>query len=111
VKPAPSPRATEESGTPSPENVVSRTPRAPGAPPVAPEDDRLELPHERDQSLHGTAQEPDPAMQQAHEDLAQGQVDTDMRATPGLDAEQRARKVPGPGGQRPKTGAAPGRKA
>lgn len=42
---------------------------------------------------------PSPVIQQAYKDLQNGLVDTDMRATPGLDAEQRARDVPGPGGQ------------
>lgn len=59
----------------------------------------LELPHERDESAHSTASAPDPDMQQAHKDLQEGQVDTDMRATPGLDADRRTRYVPGEGGQ------------
>ncbi|MCU0926950.1 MAG: hypothetical protein MUF44_13270, partial [Hydrogenophaga sp.] len=36
--------------------------------------------------------------QQAARDIENGLVDTDLRATPGLDAEQRARDVPGPNG-------------
>ena len=32
---------------------------------------------------------PDPAIEQARRDLAAGQVDTDLRATPGLDAQRR----------------------
>lgn len=104
-------RSTKESGTPSPANLVSKTPRGPGAYPAGPEDDKLELPHERDQALDSTASAPDPVMKQAHEDLKRGLVDTDMRATPGLDAEQRARQVPGPGGQPPRPDAAPRRKA
>lgn len=59
----------------------------------------LPLPHERDESTQTTAAEPDPAMVQAKRDLDAGMVDTDMRATPGLDAERRARLVPGPGGK------------
>lgn len=59
----------------------------------------LKLPHERDESTNSTASTPDPDMQQAHKDLQEGQVDTDMRATPGLDAGRRARYVPGEGGQ------------
>lgn len=97
-------------GAPSPSNIVSKTPRTPGAGPVTPEDDKLELPHERDQASDSTASAPDPAMKQAHEDLKKGMVDTDMRATPGLDAERRAREVPGPGGQRPRADAASRRK-
>ncbi|MDC6169409.1 hypothetical protein [Paucibacter sp. XJ19-41] len=59
----------------------------------------LALPHERDESPDSVAVEPDPLMVQAQRDLDAGQVDTDMRATPGLDAERRARLVPGPGGK------------
>lgn len=40
-------------------------------------------------------------MNQARQDLAAGLVDTDMHATPGLDAQRRAALVPGPGGQQP----------
>ena len=78
---------------------VDRSPRAPGSPPPTRADEHLELPHERDQSTHSTAARPDPGMRQAKKDLDAGQVDTDMRATPGLDAAQRARYVPGAGGQ------------
>ncbi|UXH80541.1 hypothetical protein [Roseateles amylovorans] len=64
----------------------------------------VQLPHERDQSTGadstgamGTgaagAEQRD-QMGQAHEDLRQGQVDTDMRATPGLDAQRREGLVP-----------------
>ncbi|WP_066265632.1 hypothetical protein [Hydrogenophaga palleronii] len=85
----------------SPASLVSRTPRSPGTGPATSQDEHLELPHERDQSHKVTAVEPDAMIQQAHEDLRKGLVDTDMRATPGLDAEQRRRHVPGPGGQGP----------
>lgn len=52
--------------------------------------DNLRLPHERDESTSGsTTAAPDPVVTQAARDLASGQVDTDMRATPGLDAERR----------------------
>ena len=61
----------------------------------------LPLPHERDETVNDTADEPDPKMVQARRDLDAGLVDTDMRATPGLDAKRRARLVPGPGGQPP----------
>jgi hypothetical protein len=49
----------------------------------------LELPHERDEGLHATASQPDPVIEQAARDLAKGQVDTDLRTTPGLDAQRR----------------------
>lgn len=59
----------------------------------------LALPHERDESAPATAVAPDPVMVQAKRDIDAGMVDTDMRATPGLDAKLRARLVPGPGGK------------
>jgi hypothetical protein len=59
----------------------------------------LQLPHERDQSIDATATAPDPKMLQAKRDIEAGQVDTDMRATPGLDAKRRAQMVPDPGGE------------
>lgn len=61
----------------------------------------LALPHERDQSTNTTTAEPDPVIVQAKRDLDAGMVDTDMRATPGLDAKLRDRMVPGPGGKPP----------
>lgn len=48
-----------------------------------------------------TAAAPDPVIAQAKRDIDAGQVDTDMRATPGLDAKLRAQLVPGPGGKPP----------
>ncbi|WP_439587935.1 hypothetical protein [Hydrogenophaga sp.] len=86
---------------PAPRHPVDRSPRAPGSPPPQSEDEHLELPHERDQSTRNTAPAPDAGMKQASKDLEAGQVDTDMRASPGLDAAQRKRYVPGAGGQRP----------
>lgn len=62
---------------------------------------RLALPHERDESTRSTAATPDPVIVQAKRDIDAGLVDTDMRATPGLDAKLRARLVPGPGGKPP----------
>lgn len=59
----------------------------------------LALPHERDESSTASAATPDPVMAQAKRDSDAGLVDTDMRATPGLDAERRARLIPGPGGK------------
>lgn len=61
----------------------------------------LKLPHERDEDTDMTNDEPDPKILQAWKDLQQGQVDTDMRATPGQDASKRAQAVPGEGGQQP----------
>lgn len=76
---------------------------APGAG-TATNDVALPLPHERDQSTHAVAAKPDPVMVQAYRDLESGMVDTDMRATPGLDAQRRAILVPGPGGKPPGKG-------
>lgn len=39
--------------------------------------------------------QPDPHIDRAARDLSQGQVDTDLRATPGLDAERRGDMVKG----------------
>lgn len=65
---------------------------------------KLPLPHERDESTHdSTARAPDAVIAQAKRDIDAGLVDTDMRATPGLDAERRAKLVPGPGGKPPGT--------
>ncbi len=49
------------------------------------------LPHERDQSRGEVAPEPNPVIEQAARDLKAGQVDTDLRGTPGADAPQRRR--------------------
>jgi|JI6StandDraft_1071083.scaffolds.fasta_scaffold474423_2 hypothetical protein len=65
----------------------------------------LALPHERDESHDATALAPDPVITQAKHDIDAGMVDTDMRATPGLDAELRTGLVPGPGGKAPPKGA------
>jgi len=61
----------------------------------------LRLPHERDESNHDQPVALDPVIVQAKRDIDAGMVDTDMRATPGLDAELRACLVPGPGGKPP----------
>ncbi len=42
-----------------------------------------QLPHERDQSLHATGGNVQPEMEQAHNDLKRGLVDTDARAGDG----------------------------
>ena len=55
---------------------------------------------ERDESL-SPDRKPDPVIEQAKRDLDAGLVDTDMRATPGLDAGRREQLVPGPGGKSP----------
>ncbi|HET9977234.1 MAG TPA: hypothetical protein VFQ20_07355 [Burkholderiaceae bacterium] len=61
----------------------------------------LALPHERDESPGAVSPEVDPLIAQAQRDLDAGLVDTDMRSTPGLDAQRRAKLVPGPAGRPP----------
>ena len=67
----------------------------------------LPLPHERDESTEAAPAVPDPVIVQAKRDLDAGMADTDMRATPGLDAELRRRLVPGAGGKPPSTRSKP----
>jgi hypothetical protein len=49
----------------------------------------LPLPHERDESPKSMPSPESDVIQQAARDLKRGLVDTDMRATPGLDAQRR----------------------
>jgi hypothetical protein len=53
------------------------------------------LPHERDQQNGSVDARPDAHIDRAARDLSQGQVDTDLRATPGLDADRRGDMVKG----------------
>ena len=76
--------------------AASTVPAAPPTQATVP----LELPHERDESV-GNTDPPRRVIVQAKRDLDGGMVDTDMRATPGLDAEWRGRLVPGAGGKPP----------
>jgi hypothetical protein len=77
-----------------------KAPLAPGTPPSGGDSGTaLPMPHERDERMD-TASAPDPLIAQAGRDLAEGQVDTDLRATPGLDAERRERIVRPPRGRR-----------
>jgi len=78
--------------------VVGKPPHAPGSALVT-GDIRPALPHELDESTGHVARAPDPVIKQAKRDLDVGLVDTDMRATPGLDAKRRAELVPGAGGK------------
>lgn len=95
-KPAPpSERALDPSRHPGPA-AVGKPPHAPDVPADECRGERPALPHERDESAGDTAAEPDPVIQQAARDLQQGQVDTDLRATPGLDAARRRPHEPGP---------------
>ena len=67
---------------------VGAAPEAPGSSPRGDGVD-LPMPHERDEAAGNTAASPDPVIRQAKRDLDAGLVDTDMRATPGLDAARR----------------------
>ena len=69
-----------------------RKPRAAPSAPPAPAD--LPLPHERDEVIGHAGRSPRAVMRQASRDLQAGQVDTDLRATPGLDASRRRKLVP-----------------
>jgi hypothetical protein len=53
------------------------------------------LPHDRDQQAASTDARPNAHIDRAARDLKQGQVDTDLRATPGLDADRRGGLVQG----------------
>lgn len=84
-------------------DLVGKAPIAPGS--SHPERGKgLPLPHERDESASSVAAAPDPQIVQAKHDLDAGMVDTDMRATPGLDAELRKKMIPGEGGKPPPSG-------
>ncbi len=82
----------------SPTHGPTRVGAAPEAPGSSPRDGgrALPMPHERDEAPGQTSARPDPVIHQAKKDLDAGLVDTDMRATPGLDAERRDELVPGP---------------
>lgn len=81
----------------------AKSPRSTGKAPVAPglheppgSAGDLALPHERDESPRAPAEvSPQPVIDQARRDIEGGLVDTDLRATPGLDAEQRERLLRG----------------
>lgn len=81
---------------------VGQAPQAPGTSP-APQGRGLPLPHERDESTGVAEEAPREVIEQAARDIERGLVDTDMRATPGLDAGRRRQLVPGPGGAPPGT--------
>ncbi len=80
----------------SPANVGT-PPISPGAPggSATQGDPSLALPHERDESIKEDGLPRRAVIEQAAKDLAAGQVDTDMRDTPGLDAERRDALVEG----------------
>ncbi len=90
----------------APRRMLDKAPVSPGQvePDAAPtHNDDTQLPHERDQSTGGDStggmgsgaagDNQRTVIGQAHDDLKQGQVDTDLRSTPGLDAERRDQMV------------------
>ncbi|WP_343640847.1 hypothetical protein [Roseateles sp.] len=91
-----------------PRRMLDKAPVAPGTvdPGDADPHGDAQLPHERDQSIGGDStgslgtgaagDRQREVMGQAGKDLRQGQVDTDMRATPGMDAERREHLVKNP---------------
>jgi hypothetical protein len=97
---------------------VSSPPTDAGGLPSSADQSDLPLPHERDEGAGVTNAQPDKVIEQAKRDLDAGLVDTDLRATPGLDAERRdelldtaqagekPQRPKQPGG--PKPGAGPG---
>ncbi len=99
VTPPATPRASKIRRAKGPA-AVGKAPLAPGAGEPS-QGVGLALPHELDESTPSVAAEPDPVMLQAHRDIEAGLVDTDMRATAGLDAQRRAGLVPGAGGRPP----------
>ena len=60
-------------------------------------DKELRLPHERDESADSTSPRIDPRIKQAKKDIDEGQVDTDLREAPGLDAPARKKIMNKPG--------------
>ncbi len=65
-------------------------------------DGEKRMPHERDESPDGQDRTPRGVMKQAASDIAQGMVDTDLHATPGLQTGG------GSGEAKPQAGAADG---
>lgn len=102
--------AVDAPAAPGPAPHVSRTPSSPGSLPEEAAEEHLQVPHKPDQNLDTTGGKTQPNIQQAARDLEPGLVDTDTRATPGPEAKQRAREIPGPGGE-PAQDRAPPRRA
>jgi hypothetical protein len=79
--------------------TVGEAPIAPGADHDTDAGRNLPLPHEHDQRTGEVDPQPRDVIRQAQDDIEAGQVDTDMRATPGLDAARRAQLVKGESGR------------
>ncbi|MCK7500847.1 MAG: hypothetical protein MZW92_69715 [Comamonadaceae bacterium] len=76
-------------GTLKSPKAIGKAPIAPGQPVDGEHSQGLATPHERDQSVGSPTEEPREVMEQARRDIESGQVDTDMRSTPGLDSDGR----------------------
>jgi hypothetical protein len=67
----------------------------PSLPPgLVPQNSGRKLPGERDDAMDSAGRTSEELLRQAARDLQAGQVDTDLRATPGLDAPRRRKLVP-----------------
>ncbi len=107
-------RTTAAAKTQTTHRVLSKGPTAPGQATMGSGSDKVQLPHERDESVGsdatsapgtGAAGENQRRVgRRAAADLAQGQVDTDMHATPGLDAEERGHALEKSGAKRRRQG-------
>jgi hypothetical protein len=88
VNASPPAKRTRRSLRPNAHVGVARSPTAPGSLP-AQDGQRLPMPNERDERPGEVNPEPQDVMVQAKKDLDAGLVDTDMRATGGLDDAHR----------------------
>lgn len=89
-RPTPPPSKPSSPAAPSPATRPRRADaRDEGQTRIPVDGDDLQLPHERDESTSTDGARPRDVMRRAKADLDAGLVDTDMRATPGLDAQRR----------------------
>lgn len=91
--PVPAPSMPEDRTGAAPPSGPTRVGTAPHAPQSSPAGEGRDLPapHERDEAAGHVAEANDPVIEQARRDLDRGLLDTDLRTTPGLDAEGRER--------------------
>lgn len=88
----PTDKTTDKKSSSSPppaERIVRAADQAQASGRTGTADKEMRLPHERDQSADSTSPRIDPRIKQAKEDIDAGQVDTDLRQAPGLDAAAR----------------------
>ncbi|MET4580481.1 hypothetical protein [Ottowia thiooxydans] len=92
------PTITKTTPSPAPaERIVRAADQAQSSGRTGDADKELRLPHERDQSADSTSSRVDPRIKQAKDDIDAGQVDTDLRQAPGLDAPARKKIMAKPG--------------